>query len=524
MVPVRYMLLVSGMLMAYVSADDMCIPECKCSDDEDGNFHINCDKLQSVEIPRDLSKFAGFDKPIRLSLSENAFKRVSKGDFPPNVQIVALDLSRNRGLTITDDAFANIKNLRSLNLDDLRLPFTSNLNFLKGLSKLQSLSLNKNYQFGDGLIPASMISGLGLNSLNDLQFQECYIKGIEDGAFSGININGHLDLSANQLDHIPDELKTLNNVTSLDISQNSLRKLPSNSFLGMGELRKLSISNNYISEKDILVDSFNGLQLQELSLEQSVLNTIPTPALKGLSKLKVLRLKNNPIKTIPEGAFNGSYCLEELDISNALVEIGMVHLEDQMDCIQKLYLNNMQIREVPAFIKNFKILDFLLLDGNSITTIKKGDFVDTTVSKVSLAMNPLTEIQAGAFAEFPQTVTLVLSKTQITNLNFVRDYPYGTIREIELKEITPICDCDLAFAEYRTYVIHGNCNLNGTREVVISSEDFMKVTSDCWPGGRSPMKKDVWAVKGNNSANSVESSNVMKSILFCLALILGGRV
>ncbi|ESP03113.1 hypothetical protein LOTGIDRAFT_171718 [Lottia gigantea] len=509
MAPIYLTFIASLLLASSTFCEQLCLEGCKCEDHPSEklgpHLMIDCSNLGSSSVPRDLNKFQNYGRPMHLKLSKNIIARVSKADFPENLPIIALDFNQNRGVMITDDAFMNIKGLRYLGLNDISMPFTDTMKYLKGMTKLRYLYLNKNYQFGEGLVPVSLFSGLELK-LKDLSLHDCYLKGIENGALANVVITGSLDIGANQLDHIPEEVKTLKNLTKLDVSQNSIKSIPSNTFEGMSKLRTLSLSNNYINGQSFKTDSFNGLKLKELRLEKSELNTIPSAALSSLSSLKILKLNNSPIKTIPKHSFNGSYCLEVLDLTNVLVEIENTHLDGLESCLQKLYLNNMQIREIPKFFKDFKVLNYVSLSGNSISEIKMDDLVGTTITELDLTENPLHRIEKGSFEEFPHAISLIISDTRLSNLSFVRDYEYGTIKTIKLGNVLPMCDCELAFAEYRVLEIHGNCNFNNTKNVAISTDEFMSVTSHCWPDGKMPQKKDVWAVVGDNSAGTFSTS------------------
>ncbi|KAI1890542.1 hypothetical protein AGOR_G00154760 [Albula goreensis] len=150
-------------------------------------------------------------------------------------------------------------------------------------------------------------------------------------------------LNDNAIPEMGGALKGLDSLTLLDISNNKLKKVPSN----LPEM------------------------LHQLYLESNSIDSLPAGFLKNFVKLQYVRIAHNQLtdRGIPPNTFNVSG-LVELDLSyNKLERIPPVSTS-----LENLYLQANQIKEFSlgslcsvVDVMNFSHLRVLRLDGNEIT-------------------------------------------------------------------------------------------------------------------------------------------------------------
>ncbi|ERL85345.1 leucine-rich repeat-containing protein 40 [Dendroctonus ponderosae] len=105
-----------------------------------------------------------------------------------------------------------------------------------------------------------------------------------------------LNLSANQLKEVPEELAKLAKLKLLDLSSNSLNSLPI-AMESMVNLRELVLLNNRFNKIPDCVFGMVGLEI--LMLNDNGLTEINIEGLQKLSRLATLNLSNNSISFVP---------------------------------------------------------------------------------------------------------------------------------------------------------------------------------------------------------------------------------
>ncbi|KAL6488178.1 hypothetical protein MHYP_G00019190 [Metynnis hypsauchen] len=98
------------------------------------------------------------------------------------------------------------------------------------------------------------------------------------------------------LDEVPQSISV--NTRYLNLQENSIQVIKSDTFKHLSHLEILQLSKNHI--RQIEVGAFNGLpNLITLELFDNRLPLVPSQAFEYLSKLRELWLRNNPIETLP---------------------------------------------------------------------------------------------------------------------------------------------------------------------------------------------------------------------------------
>eukprot|EP00727_Mastigamoeba_balamuthi_P006658 m51a1_g2612 putative villin headpiece domain containing protein (1566) ;mRNA; f:504052-510269 len=172
-----------------------------------------------------------------------------------------------------------------------------------------------------------------------------------------------LDLSANALTAIEDELCMLRALEVLDVSKNAIGEL--NPLLSnLRALRELNVSNNRLAAVTPAICRCESLTSLNLSFNQIV---VLPQELFVLSTLTKLLVNNNMIETLPDGIGQlGQLTLLNLG-ENELVELpGAI---GRLKSLAKLYLDNNDLQEIPPEIAHLSSLKELNLRSNRLVDL-----------------------------------------------------------------------------------------------------------------------------------------------------------
>lgn len=159
--------------------------------------------------------------------------------------------------------------------------------------------------------------------IHNMQLSGCRIKSIEPEAFKGQEYYMRsLNLKDNELTEIPTAtLKTLKNLTVLDLSMNKITRVNDNTFVGT-KLATLKLSDNEVT---LAPGAFRGLErsLKNLNLKGTRQKKVPE-ALRGLKNLHFLDLSQNSIRELPGPSgtkiFDGLDFLTGLNLERNLIQ------------------------------------------------------------------------------------------------------------------------------------------------------------------------------------------------------------
>jgi len=209
----------------------------------------------------------------------------------------------------------------------------------------------------------------------------------------------NLDLSENYLGSLPDSIKDLQNLQTLNLASNSLTTIPkippslqtlnlmSNSIEGLEGLEGLSSLNlSFNNLKN--VPEFTG-SLQDLDLSGNKIESFPE-FIEGLQGLMVLNLSRNKLKNIPE----------------SIEDLKKLHYLD---------LSQNQLTSIPASIGNLQSLIYLNLSENQLTRIPQeiGDL--KTLYELNLFNNKITEF-CPKIGSYKALLKLDLSVNKLKNI------------------------------------------------------------------------------------------------------------
>lgn len=212
--------------------------------------------------------FLSLVRLVILNLSHNQLTHLAPNTFNELYSVQALDLSSNLISSIADGTFAKMSNLHSLHLGHNRLV----------------------------IITSNMFNGLYVLSKLNLDYNQ--IENMESGALRNCSSLKDIGLVRNQLTRVPDALKNLKQLHTLDLGENRIESLSNDSFTGLSQLYGLRLVDNRLSE---LHRDFCGplTWLQILNVAQNRINAISSTAFTGCPGLRVLRLDSNKLESIP---------------------------------------------------------------------------------------------------------------------------------------------------------------------------------------------------------------------------------
>jgi Leucine-rich repeat (LRR) protein len=332
----------------------------------------------------DNGTFAGLVRLIILNMSHNALTRIDSRTFKELYFLQVLNLRNNSIGYIEDNAFAPLYNLHTLNLAENRLHTLSD-NIFNGLKVLSKLTLNNNL-----------------------------ISIIESNVFSNCSDLKELDLSSNQLQSVPDALRGLTVLKTLDLGENQISQFKAGAFKNLNQLTGLRLIDNQI--ENITKGMFESLpHLSVLNLAKNRIQTIERGSFDMNKEIEAIRMDGNFISDI-NGVFSTlsslmwlnlaenhltwfDYAfipknLKWLDIHSNYVESlsNYYKLQEEIQ-IKTLDASHNRVTEIgPMNVPNS--IELVFINNNHISKIHPNTFVDKTkLIRVDLYANSMQKLQ-----------------------------------------------------------------------------------------------------------------------------------
>lgn len=306
--------------------------DCSCQNILDTKLAINCTGAigirggVSLYFPKriDTENFMDFDKQIDSFLFiQNNFKTINDDTFK-NLRIGCLELRENRLETLKTNTFRGIKQInRLLLINEKKLKTIEKDTFLPVKYLLLELDMSFNDiedaeydKFSTEITKLSTLQQLNLNnnrltiikskwfvnltSLDILNLGYNYLKKIEPDGFSELQNLQRIFLNNNRFNGYFDQssFESLRpSLVRINLSNNKIRGLPVFGYLE--KLRYLDLSNNSIEL--IETNTFTLLaNLYSLDLNDNFISKMEKNALATLTNLYYLKLKNNYLAKLPD--------------------------------------------------------------------------------------------------------------------------------------------------------------------------------------------------------------------------------
>ena len=198
--------------------------------------------------------------------------------------------------------------------------------------------------------------------------------------------------------------------TRIELNKNKIRKINSNAFKGLDELKEISLNDNEIDEicgglfdglsdlkdlwlnknklKRIASNKFQKLtKLKRLSLCFNVIDEIEERSFESLSNIEWLFLDSNKLKRISSNTFQHLTKLEILSLQNNFIEEIDFKSFESLSNLRVIELNNNKLRRIDSDIfKTLTRLETIRLDHNEIEVLD-GRIFDGLSNLKSLWLN-----------------------------------------------------------------------------------------------------------------------------------------
>ena len=313
----------------------------------DGYFptYYNLSKLNlgynELETFPNSSLFQVKSSLVQLDLKQNRIGSIESGSLKGYSQLKTLDLSSNRRFKdIPTDALTDVPQLESLNMYYNDIHTISDQAF-DNVPNLKTVHL--------GFNPIRNIPSAALRPLRKLESFTVWnisMVTIPENAFSTINSPnmGHINIGSNLLRSLPENLfgpvKTLH---SLHINSNYLTNLPENLFESMNRLSSLRLENNQFEETPKTLRHLT--RLSTLYMFKNQLREFSGDEIAENSELSSIDLNDNLISVFPTSLFTKAPKLNRLILSKN--NISNIHSCVLTMAEPKLKLSNLYLDSNP---------------------------------------------------------------------------------------------------------------------------------------------------------------------------------
>ncbi|XP_012272275.1 toll-like receptor Tollo [Orussus abietinus] len=398
-----------------------------------GNLRsLNVSGNRLVALPPEL--FAKSTELRELVLSNNSLAVLAPGLFEGLGQLRSLDLGNNELTSrwVNRETFASLERLASLDLSFNSLTRIDG-NIFKGLHDLRVLKLEHNeiealsegcfaslrnlhlltLSYNDivGLDPSHTV---GLVSLGQLFMDGNGLRTIHPLTFSNASSLQDVSLSGNALTDVPEALRELRSLKTLDLGNNRISDIDERSFAGLDELYGLRLVDNKL--ENVSRAALSTLPaLQVLNLASNSIRHVENGAFTGNPVLRAVRLDGNQLTEI-RGIFDGLTTLVWLNVSdNKLLWFDYSHLPPGLEWLD---MHSNQVSELGNYLAVRDALQIKMLDAsyNLIGEISYVNIPDG-VENLYLNNNRISNIAAGTFQRKKNLKKVVLRGNELEHID-----------------------------------------------------------------------------------------------------------
>ena len=236
-------------------------------------------------------------------------------------------------------------------------------------------------------------------------------------------IDGRIDLGSQGIASLkPRDFAGLSSLEELTITDNSLTTLPDAVFAGLASLETLWLFNNRLTSLPRAA-FFELAELKELRLTNNLLAGLEEGMFAGLSTLESLHLNGNRLRRLPDRVFSGMPLLEELQLSRNQLRSVTREAFSGLPLLRRLWLyeNQLGAGDFPdgafSLLTSLWLLD---LDNNQLADLSGSEFSGlTSLGSLDLSENALTSLPDGLFSGMSSLYSLWLHENPVDPLPIV---------------------------------------------------------------------------------------------------------
>uniref|UniRef100_A0A0K0D5P6 Leucine-rich repeat-containing protein let-4 n=1 Tax=Angiostrongylus cantonensis TaxID=6313 RepID=A0A0K0D5P6_ANGCA len=255
--------------------------------------------------------FRGLENVLQeLSIAKNKMTEVPSDALTGLRALNVLSLKCNKLGNLTKPVFKNLSSLIDVNLSCNEICEISSTAFDGVRGNLQNLILDMNCI---EKFPAEAVKNM--ESLIALHLKYNKMKSLDEGQLTNLSSLSMLSLNGNNISFIhASALRNTPNLRYLYLAENQLHSFDSGTMTQFSQTQVLDLAFNKITE--IKEETFAGLEsLQHLNLESNNIKSIAPGAFAGIPLL-LLWLPNNCLNSISPATFQGALFLRQLSLAN----------------------------------------------------------------------------------------------------------------------------------------------------------------------------------------------------------------
>lgn len=352
--------------------------------------------------------FTGLRRLRQLNLQQNNLRQIQDRAFVGLTALNSIRLDGNNLHSLPPELFNEAKQLREIHVQKNSLNVLAPELFA-GLVHLKVLDLSHNKLSSDWI---NSLTLKGLTSLIVLDLSYNQLTKIEATTFRDAKNLQMLRLNDNQLRQI--QVRTFDglNLKMLSIDSNSLTKLPTKLFEHTATLDELHLNGNKL---DVIPDGLGILtELKSLDLGENLIRTLSSDTLANFTNMLGLRLTENYIESIKAGVFDRMVALQILNLSHNKIAHIDAGAFDKNSNLHAIRLDGNYLKELGGLFARLPTLVWLNVSENALESFEY-TMIPTQLQWLDIHKNRIERL--GNYFEIKQPLALTVLDASANQLS-----------------------------------------------------------------------------------------------------------